>query len=135
MEFAQAWGEIMDEYKRKGGKVSLILPKRLQKIATDMQERYQEEDPRVGLIQEWLDGTEADRVCAVMLWREALGNELGEPRASDIRAIHDIMRNAVAGWKPAGKQRCGNYGIQRSYEKAAKFEEVTLEEEKQLPFS
>lgn len=134
MEFAQAWGEIMDEYMRKGGKVSLVLPKRLQKVAVDMQERYQEEDPRVGMIQEWLDGTDADRVCAVMLWREALGNEYGEPRPADIRAIHDIMRNSISGWLPAGKQKCGNYGVQRSYDKAAKFEEVTLEDEKTLPF-
>ena len=134
MEFAQAWGEIMDEYLRKGGKVSLVLPKRLQRIATDMQERYQEEDPRVGMIQAWLDSTEAERVCAVMLWREALGNDFGEPRPSDIRAIHDIMRNSISGWLPVGKQKCGNYGVQRSYDKAAKFEEVTLEEEKTLPF-
>jgi len=134
MEFAQAWGEIMDEYLRKGGKVSLVLPKRLQRIATDMQERYQEEDPRVGMIQAWLDSTEAERVCAVMLWREALGNDFGEPRPSDIRTIHDIMRNSITGWLPVGKKRCGNYGIQRSYEKATKFEEVTSEEEKQLPF-
>ena len=62
MEFAQAWGEIMDEYMRKGGKVSLVLPKRLQKVAVDMQERYQEEDPRVGIIQEWLDGTDAEHI-------------------------------------------------------------------------
>ena len=134
MEFAQAWGEIMDEYKRKGGKVSLILPKRLQKVATDMQERYQEEDPRVGIIQAWLDSTDAERVCAVMLWREALGNEYGEPKPSDIRAIHDIMRNSISGWLPVGKQKCGNYGVQRSYDKAAKFEEIILEEEKTLPF-
>lgn len=134
MEFAQAWGEIMDEYTRKGGKVSLVLPKRLQKIATDMQERYQEEDPRVGMIQEWLDGTDADRVCAVMLWREALGNEYGEPKPADIRAIHDIMRNSISGWLPVGKQKCGNYGVQRSYDKAAKFEEIILEDEKNLPF-
>ena len=44
-EFAQAWGEIMDEYKRKGGKVSLVLPKRLQQVATDMQTRDRHADP------------------------------------------------------------------------------------------
>ena len=134
MEFAQAWGEIMDEYLRKGGKVSLVLPKRLQRIATDMQERYQEEDPRVGMIQAWLDGTETERVCAVMLWREALGNEYGEPKPSDIRAIHDIMRNSISGWLPVGKQKCGNYGVQRSYGKVGKFEEITQEEAEKLPF-
>ena len=134
MEFAQAWGEIMDEYMHKGGKVSLVLPKRLQKVATDMQMRYQEEDHRIGIIQEWLNQTEADRVCAAMLWREALKNEYSEPKRADIRAIHDIMRNAVAGWVPAGRQRCGEYGVQRCYEKALKFEVVPENEQNQLPF-
>jgi predicted P-loop ATPase len=134
MEFAQAWGEIMDEYLRKGGRISLVLPKRLQREAINMQERYMEEDPRIGIIQEWLDKTEHSRVCSMMLWREALKIEYAEPRAADIRAIHDIMRNAVAGWLPVGRQRCGDYGVQRCYEKVAKFEEVTENEEKQLPF-
>ena len=134
MEFAQAWGEIMDEYLRKGGKVSLVLPKRLQREAINMQERYMEEDPRIGIIQEWLDKTEHSRVCSMMLWREALKIEYAEPRAADIRAIHDIMRNAVVDWLPVGRQRCGDYGVQRCYEKVAKFEEITENEEKQLPF-
>ena len=108
-EFAQAWGEIMDEYLRKGGKVSLTLPNDLQEQSIKMQERYIEEDPRQGVIQEWLDNTDKDRVCALMLWREALGNDLGEPRMLDIRIIHDIMRNSIAGWQPVGKKKCCNY--------------------------
>ena len=134
MEFAQAWGEIMDEYLRKGGKVSLVLPKRLQHEAINMQERYMEEDPRVGIIQEWLDTSEHDRVCVAMIWKEALGNDYGEPKRVDVREIHDIMRNAVADWEPVGKRRCGEYGVQRCYERIAKFKEVTENEEKQLPF-
>lgn len=133
-EFAQAWGEVMDEYLRKGGKVSLVLPKRLQKEAISMQERYMEEDPRLGIIQEWLDNTDKDRVCAAMIWKEALGNVYTESRPSDIRSIHDMMRNSVAGWRAVGKQKCGDYGTQRSYERIAKFEEVTENEEKRLPF-
>jgi predicted P-loop ATPase len=134
MEFAQAWGEIMDEYLRKGGKVSLVLPKRLQHEAINMQERYMEEDPRVGIIQEWLDTSEHDRVCVAMLWKEALGNDYGEPKRVDVREIHDIMRNSVADWEPVGKRRCGEYGVQRCYERVSKFKEITENEEKQLPF-
>ena len=134
-EFSQAWGEIMDEYMRKGGKVSLVLPKRLQAVANDMQSRYQEEDPRVGIIQEWLDKTENGRVCAAMLWKEALGNDYGEPRRVDVREIHDIMRNAVADWKPVGKRRCGDYGVQRCYERVAKFTEIPENKAERLPFA
>ena len=133
-EFAQAWGEIMDEYMRKGGRVKLVLPKRLQQAALTMQERYTEEDPRVGMIQEWLDRTDKDRVCAMMLWREALKNEFGDPKQHDIRTIHDIMRNSIVGWLPVGRQKCGDYGVQRSYEKVAEFVEVPPEDEKKLPF-
>ena len=133
-EFAQAWGEIMDEYLRKGGKVSLVLPKRLQREAINMQERYMEEDPRVGIIQEWLDKLEHDRVCVAMLWKEALGNDYGEPKRVDVREIHDIMRNSVADWEPVGKRRCGEYGVQRCYERVSKFKEITENEENQLPF-
>ena len=134
MEFAQAWGEIMDEYLRKGGKVSLVLPKRLQREAINMQERYMEEDPRIGLIQEWLDTSEHSRVCVAMIWKEALGNDYGEPKRVDVREIHDIMRNSVADWEPVGKRRCGEYGVQRCYERVSKFKEITENEEKQLPF-
>ena len=99
-----------------------------------MQERYTEEDPRVGMIQEWLDRTDKDRVCAMMLWREALKNEYGDPKQHDIRTIHDIMRNSIVGWLPVGRQKCGDYGVQRSYEKVARFVEVPPEDEKKLPF-
>ena len=70
-----------------------------------------------------------------MLWKEALGNEYGEPRRSDVREIHDIMRNAVADWLPVGKRRCGEYGVQRCYERIAKFTEIPGNEAEQLPFT
>jgi predicted P-loop ATPase len=134
-EFAQAWGEIMDEYLRNGGRVSLVLPKHLQSEAINMQKRYMEEDPRQGIIQEWLDNTDKDRVCALMLWREALGNDYGEPRPLDIRTIHDIMRNSISGWELVGMQRCGSYGVQRSYDRVQSFRQPTAEDEKEIPFN
>ena len=120
--FAQAWGEIMDEYLRANGKIRLVLPDHLQDAAITAQTAYLEEDPRIGIIQEWLDNTEKDRVCAIMLWREALGHEYDDPRASEINQIHAIMRNSVNGWKYVGIQRNGGrYGNQRSYERIDDF--------------
>jgi len=78
---------------------------------------YLEDDPKVGMIQEWLDNTDNSRVCAMMIWKEALGNMYVEPRPQDINAIHEIMKNNIAGWRSMGKQRCGHYGVQRSYDK------------------
>lgn len=115
--FCQAWGEIMNEYRQAGGNVKLVLPARLQAEALRAQTAYLEEDPKIGIIQEWLDTTHYKRICVMMLWREALGHEYDDPRPSEINQLHDIMRNSVDGWEYVGRQRCGEkYGTQRSYE-------------------
>jgi hypothetical protein len=106
----------MDEYKRCGQKPRLVLPKHLQDAAIRAQEAYLEEDPYIGMIQEWLDTSDASRVCVMMLWREALGHEFDDPKKQDVNRIHEIMKNNVTGWRTVGKQRCGKYGVQRCYE-------------------
>lgn len=132
-EFAQAWGEAMNEYEQRGGKIRLVLPPRIQKAALEAQDRYLEEDHRIGVIQEWLDRTDEPRVCALMLWREALDQTLSEPSRRDTNEIHDIMRNNIKGWKPAGKQRVAEYGIQRCYEREKEFL-VVDENSEPVPF-
>ena len=123
-EFIQAWGEIMDEYLHAGGKISLILPKEFEKQALDAQLNYLEDDPKIGMIQEWLNTTSNDRVCAMMLWKEALHMEYVAPKHQDINAIHEIMKNSIDGWHSANKQLCGQYGIQRAYERDRAVDEV-----------
>ena len=119
-EFMQAWGEIMNEYKQKGGKISLVLPKQYEDQALKAQLDYLEDDPRIGMIQNWLDTTDNDRVCVMMIWKEALQNEYVTPKHQDINAIHEIMKNNIVGWKSMGKKRCGKYGTQRSYDRVSK---------------
>lgn len=119
-EMAQAWGEAMNIYNQANGKVRLTLSKKLEADALAAQTHYLEENPRIGMIQEWLDRCEHDRVCAMMIWREALGHEFDEPQLKSVNEIHNIMRNSVAGWKYIGKQKMGIYGIQRTYERADK---------------
>lgn len=132
--FSQAWGEIMDEYLRLGTKIRLVLPKHLQDEAIRMQTAFLEEDPKVGLIQEWLDtNTEKNRVCAVMLWKEALGHLYDQYRPQDINAIHEIMKNSITGWRATdGKKRISGYGEQRCYDRITEFIDVTDDES--LPF-
>lgn len=114
-EFTQAWGEIMEEYTRAGGRVRLVLPKELEEEAERMQQNFTEEDTDVGIIQEWLDGCNHRYVCARMVWKEALGNEYGKPQLYETNAISEIMRTKISGWEPAGQQRCEEYGRQRAY--------------------
>ena len=116
-EIIQAWGEAMDTYMREGKSIKLVLPKALQPEAMKAQEAYLEEDPWVGIIQEWLDNTEHERICVMMLWREALGHLYDEPKKSDINALHSMMKKDISGWVATGKQRIGNYGVQRCYSK------------------
>ena len=72
----------------------------------------------MGIIQAWLEDHEAvDRVCAVQLWKEALNREFERYTRKDINAIHEIMKNNITGWKASGKQRCGAYGVQRTYDR------------------
>jgi hypothetical protein len=126
----QAWGEIMNEFRQMGGKPKLVLPKRLQDEAIRRQTEFLEEDPRVGVIQEWLDTkTDVKRVCVLMLWREALGNLFTEPRPQDVNALHTIMKNSVAGWRYVNRQRVTGYGVQRCYERVEGTEFVDVSDE------
>lgn len=133
-EMVQAWGEIMDEYLRNNGKIRLVLPNHLQEMALKMQAAYQEEDPNIGIIQEWLDSNpDVTRVCAAMIWRKALGHEYDQHRPQDINRIHEIMKNNITGWRAIGKASAGKtYGIQRCYDRIADFVEVS--ESEKLPF-
>lgn len=128
--FAQAWGEAMNEFDRAGKKVSLTLPRKLQAAALKEQAYYLEESPNIGVIQEWLDThTDVDRVCALQLWRDALGHETyQDPSRKDINEIHDIMRNNITGWISVGQQRVIDYGRQRCYDRAKKDEFMSCDD-------
>ena len=116
-EFLQAWGEAMDIFLRAGGNVKLVLPDRLEKLAMEYQSSYTEDDPDVGIIQNWLDTEADDRVCIKMIWDKPLRNSWQQITRAESNRLHDIMKNQISGWKYAGKQSCGDYGIQRCYQR------------------
>lgn len=119
-EFIQAWGEAMDIFLRAGGKVRLVLPKKFETQALDTQTTYTEDDPDVGIIQEWLNKTDNNRVCVKMLWDIPLKNEYMQMTRQETNRLHDIMKNQISGWGYSGKQKCGNYGPQRCYDRLTK---------------
>ena len=49
----QAWAEAMEIYR--SGEYSLIFPKELKDVLSEMQQSFTPEDPKVGIIQNWLD--------------------------------------------------------------------------------
>lgn len=134
------WGEAVDIY-RKGEK--LFLPPELESVAREVQEAYEEENPKAGLVanyldrllpadwdeldyyarRQWLESdaqgvTRRTTVCTLEIWVEALG---GNPEKLDRYASKEI-RDILAGlpeWKHMGGKRvtAGPYGRQRYYER------------------
>ena len=116
-DFENAWGEAMQIYMDANGKPSLKLPEYISDAVQAMQEKHTEEDPRVGIIQNWLDNRDlGEKVCAVQIWKEALENEFKPYTRKDITEIHQILQQTD--WvKGDQKARVGKYGVQSYYSK------------------
>ena len=135
-----AWAEAMQLYS--SGEYKTILSNGLNEYLKSLQKDLMPEDTRVGVIQEWLDNFEGDRVCSIMIYREAFNNPYGEPDRKEISTINKIMNHSVDGWERSTMFRFKNgYGKQRSWERKCKpneeqgFENIVdsyLQEE--LPF-
>lgn len=127
--FEQAWAEAAHVWKAE--RPTLVLDARLQAYAIERQEAFLEDDPRVGLIQRYLDArvkrelSKASpdlsrvRVCAQEIVDEALPEQYvtrGASSLATVNAVHKIMQTRIAGWKRReGKALCGDYGVQRCY--------------------
>ena len=105
------------------------------------------EDPKVGIIQDWLDRCKYDSVCSLMIYREALGNEYQEPKSWELREIGGIMNRSIDGWmkhpSSDSQVRFSRYGKQRAWDRIV-HEGVSTEEfvsvdargqQMELPFS
>lgn len=116
--FEQAWAEAFRRWR--SGEWGLVLDRDMQAEALAMQSAYTEEDVRVGMIQEYLDGCERDaRVCALELIENALHVEGGNPPRKLVNEVHEIMTNCIDGWVPFGQTKARTpYGIQRCYVRA-----------------
>lgn len=134
------WAEAVELYR--AGE-ALYLPRELEAAAREVQETYEEENPRAGIVQDylerrlpadwdimdllarrqWLEGTQEGTVprttvCTMEIWAEALG---GNPDRLDRYAgkeIREIMER-MPGWRHNGNQRLTirPYGRQRFYER------------------
>lgn len=128
-EFVQAWGEAMAYYKECNGSPKLVLPKRLEKKAAEAQAHYLEEDPLIGIVQEFLDvHVDINRICVSMLADLATDrNNIDFTDRRTVNRLHDIMRNSIEGWKYIGKQKVPGYGSQRCYERIKKNAVIDVE--------
>lgn len=134
------WGEAKEFYK-KGEK--LYLPPNLEQVAREVQESYEEENPNVGIVAEYLDrllpedwenldtytrlqwletdavGTvKRQYVCSREILIEALGMSYNRIDRYALKEARDIMYK-IPGWKSAGRKqkRIKPHGLQRYYER------------------
>ena len=131
IDIRNAWGEAMEIYKNTKD-LTLVLPEDIEDDVLSMQERFREDDPKVGIIQDYLDHLKSDRVCAQELWEKALKNT-NPPQMFELNGIHTIMQQEIEGWKRCEKrQRCGEYGRQTCYARIT--DGFMSTEDNELPF-
>lgn len=134
------WAEAVKFYK--DGE-ELYLPRTLERTAREVQESYEEENPRAGIISDYLDrllptdwdskdlysrrqwlesevvGTvKRTTACTLEIWAEALGGNPDKIDRYAAKEIRDIMAG-MSGWvhKGATLKTIKPYGRQRYYER------------------
>ena len=130
-EVHQIWAEAKAYYD-KGEK--LYLNAKLEAIAREIQESFTEEDPQIGVIEDylskllpenwselelferrdWLKGVNNDKnpgvlkrttVCAKEIYCEALGQNPDKATIQELRPINDILTNRFPEWRKEPKER------------------------------
>lgn len=136
----QIWGEAVALY-HKGEK--LYLPKKLEAVAREVQEIYEEENPKIGIVAQYLErllpddwddkdlysrrawledkttGTvKRETVCTLEIWAEALGQNPDRLDRYATKEVGDIMAR-LPEWRHQGNARITTrlYGRQRYYKK------------------
>lgn len=124
--FDQCWAEVYTRWK--AGERSLVLPERIAVMADEIRKTHTEDDPRVALIQTYLDArmqncddpeSMSARVCVTELLKDVLEEkDYKNPPRRLVNEIHAIMRNQVEGFLPypkSGGKAMTAYGVQRCY--------------------
>lgn len=118
----------------------LVLDRKFDMTLDRLREQGTPDDPRVGMIQQYLDDhTLIDYVCSRLIWDEVFSDcdHPKEPQSYELRDISDIMNLKIEGWKryefEDGSLRTGQrkhkftdefrkYGSQRAWKRIPPFE-------------
>lgn len=126
---------------------SLFLPKEIEKLAEEQQEKHRESFAKEGVIREFLerkipvgwdsmnlmqrrqflqggahlaenvDLMDRRKVCAAEIWQECFGSDIKYMGKRDSMEINNIL-SCISGWKRnKATQRYGFYGTQRGFER------------------
>lgn len=112
----QCWREALELYKQ--GKTYLVIPREYTSIVEKHQEQAVEDDPKVGMIHDYLSKKEiGDKVCGVEIFTNALGCLQKKFSRNDSRDIANIMRTFDEWKKVNNPMSFDNYGRQKYWEK------------------
>lgn len=144
LEIGQIWAEAVARWK--AGE-SLYMDAEMEMIAEMQQAEHKQEDPRQGVILEFLErpipanwysldedqrrnylggayaGTysgemvKRSQICAAEIWVECFHKQLADMKQRDTREINAILGN-MPGWKTVRLYFGANYGRQRGYERS-----------------
>lgn len=153
-EVDQIWAEAKILWE-KGE--SLILPPELEEEAKILQEAYTEDDPRIGMIGEYLEielpekwynmdiwerrnymnesfkprsekSFMRTRVCVMEIWEELFAGDAKTINRFQINDLHEIITK-IPGWKRfKNKKKFKNYGVQRGYYRIGSEDDESLVE-------
>lgn len=111
----QIWAEAMAIYR--SGDFRLHFSPEMEEYLKIHQQDFMPEDTKAIRIQNYLDSCKEDKVCALLLHREALGR-FEEPKGWELKEIRSIMRHSITGWQEFSNPRhFGEYGRQRGWER------------------
>lgn len=109
----QVWAEVREWMRTGDPRFSLTLSPEMELEVARQREGFLEEDPRVDVINAYLDANRDHLVCTREIADCALRME---PTSKLFRDVSDTLSNQCPGWHYAGKRQCGGYGKQRSWE-------------------
>lgn len=117
--FAQAWAEAYKGYREGslGRSWQLTLSPEASVQATDLQAESGIDNPRIGIIEEWMSGQEDGSViCTVQAMEEVLDIPREMQRRCNQMEGSDLLQNSIEYLKTLdGKRKLGNYRVQRAF--------------------
>ena len=129
----QMWAEIMEIYK--SGNYSLTLPKHLQKQLSDYQKEFTPEDFEETEIRNYLNDTELEYVCTMMIFHQALGHPMSEkPAKWQSISINEVL-GKMPDWEQVSVHRFEHYGLQRAWKRVSTNDGfVPASDDMEIPF-
>lgn len=112
----QVWAEIV----ATDDDASLVLSDAAIATRDEINAGETEDDPRIGMVEAYLDHADHDRICIIELLEKALDLPAATIEQKRSLLIQDMSRimATMPGWhKGAGRRPCGDYGRQRYYER------------------